>query len=176
MRERSKAEAHFTIIPNEVLRDETISIKARGLLAMLMTYSDDWHFNAKHLRKVSGMGRDQFEGAMRELREAGYVDTVTCRDAKGRLDGKKWIIRDKAHRSPEKPCVGEATETLKNRVLDNPPAGKPAPIRRTTTQEDQSHKEEQSDFSENKKGEKAVSDLEIRLNRLTRPKWGEVVR
>ena len=161
MRERSPVGSHFTIIPNEVLRDTSISIKARGLLALLMTYADNWEFRADHLQQVSGMGRDQFEAAMRELRQAGYVETVTRRNEKGQLEGKTWIIRDKARRNPENPSIGDNTEALKNRLLEKPSAGKPADIRRSTDQEDQSSKEDQHAFSaESNRATKANVTLE----------------
>ncbi|WP_170759958.1 hypothetical protein [Ruegeria lacuscaerulensis] len=130
MRERSRrSQRLYAAIPNAALRDEDISIEARGLLALLMTYSDDWEFNKTHLRNVTGMGRDKFEKAMGELRAVGYVVLVQNRLENGQLVGSTWVIRD--DRTPENPGVG--TEALKNRGPEKPSPGESAHIRITNT-------------------------------------------
>ena len=96
------------------------------MLALLMSYSDDWEFKKDHLIQVTGMGRDKFERAMGELRKAGYVDLVQARDEGGRLLGTTWVIKD--DRGPENPVLGD-TEALKNRAPAEPCPGKSAPIR-----------------------------------------------
>lgn len=129
MRQRSsRPKRMYAAIPNAAMRDETISIEARGLLALLMTYSDDWEFNKTHLRQVTGLGRDKFENAMGELRRVGYVELVKNRGENGQLTGSTWVIRD--DRTPENPGVG--TEALKNRGPEKPSPGESAYIRRTT--------------------------------------------
>lgn len=136
MRERSSRPGRlYAAIPNEAMRDSSISIEARGMLALLMTYSDDWVFRRDHLQEVSGLGRDKFERVMGELRTAGYVELQQMREqGSGRLLGRTWVIRD--HRSPENPGVG-VTEALKNRHPAEPTPGESAHIRRTTLQEEQ---------------------------------------
>lgn len=137
MRERSnRPDRQYAAIPNALMRDDALSIEARGLMALLMTYADDWVFRKDHLMSVTGMGRDKFERAMGELREAGYVELTMTRDTAGKMLGKTWVIRDEpTHRSPENPGVG--TEALKNRPPAEPSPGKSAPIRKPTDQEDQ---------------------------------------
>lgn len=135
MRERSSRPGRlYAAIPNGAMRDSSISIEARGMLALLMTYADDWVFRRDHLQEVSGLGRDKFERVMGELRAAGYVELQQMREqGSGRLLGSTWVIRD--HRDPEKPGVG-VTEALKNRDPAEPTPGESAPIRRTTLQEE----------------------------------------
>lgn len=138
MRERSKRHGRaYAAIPNAALRDTSISMEARGLLALLMTYSDEWTFQKGHLMEVTGWGRDKFEKHMGELRRAQYVDLIQDRDTTGRVLGSTWIIRDEGNRGPEFQGVGDATEALKNRAPEKPSPGKSAPLRRTTDKEDQ---------------------------------------
>lgn len=146
MRERSQRQGRaYAAIPNAALRDTSISMEARGLLALLMTYADDWTFQKGHLMEVTGWGRDKFEKHMRELRDAQYVELVQDRDATGRVFGSTWIIRDEGHRSPEIQGVGDSTEALnfsdtealKNQHPEKPSPGKSAPLRRTTLKENQ---------------------------------------
>lgn len=149
MRERVRRTGRgYSAIPNDALRDESLSIEARGLLALLMSYSDDWTFIKEKLMEVSCCGRDKFERLMKELRDAQYVELVHDRDARGRVQGSTWIIRDHGNRSPEKPGLGEgATEALKNRPPAKPTPGKSTPYKNTNREEYQS-KETQTLFSE----------------------------
>lgn len=140
MRHRShRPNRAYAAIPNAAMRDQHISIAARGLLALLMTYSDDWNFVCEHLQDVACVGRDKLRGLLKELETAGYVTREVLRGDGGRLLGTEWMILDcpedagagedatakiKAkRRPPENPSVGR-------RPPEKPTAGKSAPIRR----------------------------------------------
>lgn len=155
----------YAAIPNAALRDVEISMEARGLLALLMTYSDDWVFRKGHLLEITGWGRDKFEKHMGELRSAQYVELVQDRDTTGRVLGSTWIIRDAGNRGPENQCVGETTEALnfsdtealKNQHPVKPAPGKSAPIRRTILKENQ-EEETQGFFDKVQEAEKPKDD------------------
>ena len=122
------------------MRDTNLSIEARGFLALLMTYSDEWEFITGHLLKVAQVGRDKFQRIMGELETAGYVRREIRRGDGGRLAGSRWVISDhpEDNRQPEKPSLGaRVTESLKNRQPVKPTVGKPAPLRRPKEKEDQ---------------------------------------
>ena len=126
MRERSSRPGRlYAAVPNDAMRDKRLSIEARGLLALLMTYSDEWVFIKEHLQEIAGIGRDKFERVMGELISEGYVERVLTREAEtGKLLGSTWVIRD--DRGPEIQGFG-STEALKNRPPAEPTPGKSAP-------------------------------------------------
>lgn len=129
MRERSNRPGRkYAAIPNEAMRDQRLSIEARGLLALLMTYSDDWHFQRDHLMQLCGMGKDRFGKVMGELIEFGYVEMVFTRDEKGHLLGKTWVIKDDGTDVREMP-TSDSTDVRKTRRPVNPTSGESAPIR-----------------------------------------------
>lgn len=157
MRERSRRTGRaYAAIPNAAMRDQTLSIEARGLLALLMTYADDWTFVFEHIQATASVGRDKLRNMLRELEAAGYVTRETIRGEGGRVCGTEWVICDEpkptassgsthvdpqepgeqaensaASRPPEIQGIG-ATDPLKNRPPEKPTAGESAPIRRTT--------------------------------------------
>ena len=95
MRHRSnRANRRYASIPNAAMRDEHLSIEARGLLALLMTYTDTWTFRRSHLMQVAGVGRDKFQRLMRELIEAGYVRRVPVREDGGNVCGSEGLITE----------------------------------------------------------------------------------
>lgn len=156
MRIRSRRPSRqYAVVPNAAMRDQRLSIAARGLLALLMTYSDDWEFFVEHLQEVSACGRDKMRGLLRELEAHGYVVREVLRGDGGRLLGTQWVILDEPDAtsagvdrdgSPqddvdsgpdgasdrETGFQGIGTDRLKTRPPDNPTAGESAPIRKPT--------------------------------------------
>lgn len=156
MRQRSRRPGRqYAAIPNAAMRDKRVSIEARGLLALLMTYSDEWEFFVDHLQDVACCGRDKMRAMLRDLEAAGYVVRERYRGEDGRLLGSQWVIvddpfgapsgavpdgspqddvvsegGDPESRPPENPSIG--TDRLKNRPPEKPTVDKSAHIRKPT--------------------------------------------
>ena len=128
----------YAAIPNAAMRDERLSIEARGMLALLMTYSDEWEFHPEHLQRVARIGRDQFRRIMGELKSAGYVNRETMRTADGRVTGSQWVLLDVSNPSPENQSVAELPP--EKAVTGKPIVGEPAPIRRSKEKEEKEEK------------------------------------
>lgn len=136
MRHRThRPNRHYAAIPNAAMRDETLSIEARGMLALLMTYADNWRFRADHLAKVARVGRDKLTRIMRELDAAGYIKRERIRASDGTVHGSEWLIIDEPDRDTENQVVGD-TEALKTRDPEKPTPGKSAHIRNSTSSEE----------------------------------------
>lgn len=63
----------YTVMPNHHLRNKDLSLKAKGLLSMMLGLPDDWDYSINGLAAISREGRTAVENALKELREAGYV-------------------------------------------------------------------------------------------------------
>jgi hypothetical protein len=149
VRERShRPDRKYAAIPNDAMRNTALSIEARGLLALLMTYSDHWEFNRDHLMQIAGMGKDRFGKVMGELVAAGYVRVVITRTTGGHFVGKTWVICDDRTDVREMPTSADVREmptsadVRENRRPVKPSSGETAPIRiptekKTNRQEDQ---------------------------------------
>lgn len=98
VRPRMRFERDFTQLPNTWLRDENLSLKARGLLAMLMTHSEGWSVTIKSLAAAGQDGRAAIQTAVNELEQAGYLQRQQTRDNRGRLGHVWWEISDPAER------------------------------------------------------------------------------
>lgn len=64
---------HFTQIPNAWVRDSRLSLKARGLLAQLMSHTAGWSVSISSLAKTNNCGVRSIRGAVDELIEFGYL-------------------------------------------------------------------------------------------------------
>ena len=84
---REKKERNFTIMSNIHLRDEKLSLKAKGLLSYLLSLPDDWQIYLCELTKHSTDGRDSIRSAITELEENGYLTKKQKTDSKNRFAG-----------------------------------------------------------------------------------------
>lgn len=93
---RKKHGDHYTIIPNELLRDKALSFKARGLLGMVLSNRDDWVVHQRWLiQQTPGEGREAIAGAMHELEMTGYaVYSEERNPGSGRLEIAVWTFHD----------------------------------------------------------------------------------
>ena len=70
-----------TKICNDVLRNKSLSLKARGLLCYLLSLPDEWNVNLAHLETISDKdGRTSVISGMRELKQGGYLVRSIERD------------------------------------------------------------------------------------------------
>lgn len=70
---KGKSRTNYTIIPNEPLRDKSLSWKAKGLLVYLLSMNEDWIVYKKDLAKRSKDGYDSTDSAFKELESHGYI-------------------------------------------------------------------------------------------------------
>ena len=63
----------FTMVPNDLLRDKSLSTDARFFMALLLSYQRGWRFNRTHLSDVTGWGETRWERVVAELKEAGRL-------------------------------------------------------------------------------------------------------
>lgn len=82
----------FTMIPNDWVRDERLSFRARGVLAYLMALQDDEPVTLATLNRAGAEGRDAIRTALAELIEAGYLDRQRTRDDDGKLNGVAYVV------------------------------------------------------------------------------------
>lgn len=80
-----RAERDFTIIRNEVLRDDRLSFRARGVMAYLLSQPVGFRISADEVAGAGREGRDAIRVALREMQVVGYLRREKRRTADGRL-------------------------------------------------------------------------------------------
>ena len=89
----------YTIMANHHLKNRDLSLKAKGLLSVMLSLPEDWHFTVHGLVSICKEGRDSISGAVRELEAAGYIVRHRLRDKEGHINGLEYII----YETPQKP-------------------------------------------------------------------------
>ena len=77
----------YTVMSNHHLRNHELSLKAKGLLSMMLSLPDDWNYTTRGLAKICKEGVDAIGNALRELETAGYIVRHQLRDRQGRSRG-----------------------------------------------------------------------------------------
>lgn len=86
IRRSPRPDSGYLQIRNDVLRDQRLSYRARGLLAAMLSYPDNWRFDRDWLAAQSpGEGRDAIGAALQELERAGYLVRTRIRLPNGRF-------------------------------------------------------------------------------------------
>lgn len=85
-----KLTAHFTTLPNELLRDKSLSFKSRGVLAFMLSHADGWEATAEWITEQGQEGREAIRSAIRELEATGYAVHAVRRDDNGQIVTNVW--------------------------------------------------------------------------------------
>ena len=80
-----KKKVYFTQVSNTALRDNSLSLKAKGLYALIQSYVtiEDFILYKNFLLKQSKDGRDGFQTAWNELLKAGYLIQYKMKNERG---------------------------------------------------------------------------------------------
>lgn len=73
VRELHDSEHPFVMINKEMLRDKSISPKAKGILCYLLSLPDKWIVYHHKVCEALDIGKDYLNRALNELEEAGYM-------------------------------------------------------------------------------------------------------
>lgn len=111
---RVEKNSGYTVMSNHHLRNQELSLKAKGLLSQMLSLPDNWDYTLKGLSLINREKIDAIREAIRELERAGYIVRSRERDEKGRLRGADYVI----YELPQKPVSD--LPTLENPTLDNP--------------------------------------------------------
>lgn len=70
---RVEKDKNYTVVNNDYIFDARLSLKAKGLLTMMLSRPDDWVFYMDELQTHSTDGEKSLRAGFKELQEHGYV-------------------------------------------------------------------------------------------------------
>lgn len=114
----------YTIMNNTCLQDPSMSMKAKGLYAYLMSLPEDWVLHQTELKRHFKDGRDSIRTAVNELIEHGYVTKSDTRNELGQIIDCTYMVYETP--KTDKPITENPTSvnpsiqsTNNNKVLSN---------------------------------------------------------
>ena len=111
----------YTVMSNHHLRDRSLSLKAKGLLSLMLSLPEEWDYTTKWLARICKDGVDSICAGVRELEEHGYVIRQRVRNPNGQLGAIEYTILEQPRPPEPKPEKPER----ENPVLDNPEQASP---------------------------------------------------
>ena len=127
----------YTVMSNYHLRDMSLSLKAKGLLSLMLSLPENWDYTMKGLARICKDGIDSISGGIRELEAHGYLIRARVRGANGQLGSIEYTILEQ----PKTPSPTQEKPIRENPVQANPMLD--APIQENPAQ---LNKEESSNY------------------------------
>ena len=93
----------YTVMSNHHLKDSALSLKAKGLLSMMLSLPEEWNYTTRGLAKICKEGVDAIGGALKELEKAGYIVRRQLRGPGGRISDTEYTIYEKPRPHAEEP-------------------------------------------------------------------------
>ena len=84
--------ANYTIMSNHHFKEKKMSLKAKGLLSLMLSLPDDWDYSIAGLVTLSKDGRDSVMTALQELERFGYLKRTQLVNEKGHFAGYDYDI------------------------------------------------------------------------------------
>lgn len=106
----------FTLMSNHHLKNKNLTLKAKGLLSLMLSLPDTWDYTLKGLAAICYEGVDAIRTAVKELEKEGYIVRRQIRSEKGQIKDVEYTIY-------ERPCQMEPE--WENPILEKPMADKP---------------------------------------------------
>ena len=106
----------YTVMSNHHLRDMSLSLKAKGLLSLMLSLPENWDYTMKGLSRICKDGIDSISGGIRELEEHGYLIRERVRGANGQLGSIEYTILEQ----PKEPTPAQEKPIRENPVQTNP--------------------------------------------------------
>lgn len=107
---------NYTVMSNYHLQDRKLSLKAKGILSIMLSLPEGWNYSTEGLATLSKDGKDSVSTTLQELEQNGYLIRQRKLNEKGQFDGYIYNIYEQPQ--TEKPYT-ENPSTDKPPILNN---------------------------------------------------------
>lgn len=116
-----KDNGNYTNTSNQLVRDASLTWKARGIFNYLWSQSNEWQFYVSEVAQHSKDGENALQTGIQELEKHGYLKRINRHSKKGKFDGLDWILDDMGslNRQAENTVNGEIQEKTPKKA-ENP--------------------------------------------------------
>lgn len=115
----------YTVMANHHLRNKALSLKAKGLLSLMLSLPEDWDYTVKGLAYICKDGIDSINGAIKELETTGYMSRQRIRNDRGQLTTTEYTIREYPKDTDGDTSPAEDEPAQGNPKRENPTQAKP---------------------------------------------------
>lgn len=115
---RKVKKTDFTVIDNNIFKNQKLTLKAKGMICTMLSLPDDWSFSEEGLTNLSNDSRTGIRNTLEELMKFGYLTRKQLKDKNGKFSNMEYTIYEEPlYQKPttEKPI----SEKIHNKELNN---------------------------------------------------------
>ena len=98
----------YTVMSNYHLRDNRLSMKAKGLMSVMLSLPPEWDYSLRGLTAICRECQSSIAAMVKELEVCGYIERYQERGSDGKLGGCVYNIYEKPKSGlpcADKPCT-----------------------------------------------------------------------
>ncbi|WP_432647425.1 helix-turn-helix domain-containing protein [Mitsuokella sp.] len=109
----------YTVMSNHHFRNRNLSLKAKGIMSLMLSLPDDWDYTIAGLAKLSKDGISSVRAALKELEDEGYLKMEQTKAENGKFGKNQYVLYEKPF--TENPITEKP-------ITENPITEKPAQL------------------------------------------------
>ena len=117
---RIQKSKNYSIISNEILKRKDLSLKAKGLMSLILSFPDSWELSVNGLVAIVKESKNTIYSILKELNGFGYVERNRVTDNTGKVVKWELLVYEKPHTKkpePKNPDVENCTQINTNNKL-----------------------------------------------------------
>ena len=103
----------YTVMANDHLKNKDLSLKAKGLLSVILSLPDNWNYSINGLVAISKESRDGINATLQELEKYKYVVRTQIRDGNGKFQTLYSVYETRQTKKQEKELKAFVKEYIK---------------------------------------------------------------
>ena len=118
---RIQKSKNYSIISNEILRRKDLSLKAKGLMSLILSLPDSWDLTVNGLVEIIKESKNTVYSILKELNKFGYVERNRITDNTGKVVKWELIVYEQPHtKKPQlkKPDVENCTQIITDNKIN----------------------------------------------------------
>lgn len=114
--------SNYTVLSNYHFKEKKMSLKAKGLLSLMLSLPDTWNYTIAGLVSLSKDGKDSVMSGLAELETFGYLIRTQKVNEKGQFSGIEYNIYEQPQEViPFSENQNSEKQNAENRISENPP-------------------------------------------------------
>ena len=85
MKIRTIKDKDYTIMSNYHFKEKRLSLRAKGLLSMMLSLPDEWTYSLNGLNSICTESKTTIRNVIKELKELHYLDVIEKRREDGKI-------------------------------------------------------------------------------------------
>ena len=92
---------NYTVMSNYHLREREMSLKAKGLLSLMLSLPNDWDYTIEGLVTICKENETAVKSTLNELKDFGYLEILKVQNQKGQFEYQYNIYEKPQSKKPE---------------------------------------------------------------------------